>query len=139
MARKLTTKQKRYCAARAAGKGYKEAYAAAGYSTNSNDHVITTNAYNMETNNNDILMKIKELQARADSGGILQRRERMQLLTDIAMNTSVKDTDRLRALDILARMNSDYTDKITVSGSADITMTYAERMQAIKQGLENDL
>ena len=83
-------------------------------------------------------MKIKELQARADNGGILQRRERLQLLSDIAADTNVKDTDRLRALDILARMNSDYTDKMEISGRADINMSYADRIDAIKAAMDND-
>ena len=137
--RGLTAKQSEYCRQRAAGKGYREAYKAAGYSTRGKDKTLVDNAYNMETHNTDIIQKIKDLQDRADAGGIMDRKARMQLLVDFALNDNVKDQDRLRALDQLARMNSDYTDRMEISGRADINMTYAERIDAIRQGLENDL
>ena len=81
---------------------------------------------------------IKDLQARADAGGIMDRQARMQLLNDIALNPAVKDQDRLRAVDQLNRMNSDYTDKMEISGRADINMSYADRIDAIKAAMDND-
>lgn len=139
--KKLTTKQIKYCRERAAGKGYKEAYTAAGYSDKGNSKTLTDNAYNMENksiHSTDILQKIKELQDRADRGGILQRRERLQLLSDIAADSRVKDMDRLRALDILARMNADYTDRVNVTGTGQIELSYADRLETIKQALKEE-
>lgn len=91
----------------------------------------------MEKNNSDILARIKELQERADNGGIMDRKARMQLLNEIALNDAVKDQDRLRAIDQLNRMNSDYNDTLKIDASAGIQLSYAERLDAIKQSLEN--
>ena len=133
--RGLTPRQIKYCRERAAGKGYKEAYTAAGYSANSSDKVVRTNAYNMETNNNDILKRIADLQRRADAGGIMNRQQRMQLLNDIALDPDVKEQDRLRAVDQLNRMNADYSENVNVTGTGRIEMSYADRIDAIKESL----
>lgn len=91
----------------------------------------------MERNNSDILARIKELQDRADAGGIMDRKARMQLLNEIALNDAVKDQDRLRAIDQLNRMNSDYNDTLKIDAAAGIQLSYAERLDAIKQSLDD--
>ena len=136
MGRKLTPRQIKYCKERASGKGYKDAYIASGYSSKGKEQTLANNAYHMEKHNTEILTKIKELQERADSGGILQRKERMQLLSDLATNESIKPQDRIRALDQLARMSADYTDRIQVEGKASVNLTYSDRIEAIKQAME---
>lgn len=135
--KKLTPRQKEYARQRAAGKTYKEAYKAAGYSNKGNDKTLLDNAYNLEHKNTDVLQRIKDLQARADAGGIMDRQARMQLLNDIALNPAVKDQDRLRAVDQLNRMNADYTDRVNVTGTASIDLTYADRIEAIKKAMED--
>lgn len=134
---KLTTRQVKYCRLRAAGKGYSEAYTEAGYSNKGGVNVARVNAYNMEKNNTDILKRIKDLQDRADKGGIMDRKARQQLLTDLALDASVKDQDRLRAIDQLNRMNSDYNDTLKINADAGIQLSYAERLDAIKHSLED--
>lgn len=135
--RGLTPKQIKYCRERAAGKGYREAYTAAGYSDKGGPGTVTSNAYTMETKNTQILDRIKELQARADAGGIMTRQQRIQLLTDFALDPGVKDTDRLRALDQLARMHSDYSDNVNVTSTSAVNLSYADRIDAIKAALEH--
>lgn len=134
---KLTTRQVKYCRLRAAGKGYSEAYTGAGYSNKGGENVTRVNAYNMERKNTDILNRIKELQDRADAGGIMDRKARMQLLNEIALNETVKEQDRLRAIDQLNRMNSDYNDTLKINADAGIQLSYAERIDAIKQSLQD--
>ena len=134
---KLTTRQIKYCRLRAAGKDRQDAYRAAGYSDKGTAKTLRDNAYNMETKNTAILQRIKELQERADAGGIMDRKARMQLLNEIALNETVKETDRLRAIDQLNRMNSDYNDTLKIDAAAGIQLSYAERLDAIKQSLEN--
>lgn len=135
--RGLTPKQTKYCRERAAGKTYKAAYKAAGYSDKGNDATLANNAYQMEKHNSEILAKIKALQARADNGGIMDRKARMQLLNEIALNETVKETDRLRAIDQLNRMNSDYNDTLKIDAAAGIQLSYADRLDAIKHSLED--
>lgn len=135
--RGLTPKQIKYCRERAAGKDYASAYKAAGYSDKAGKKVMRDNAYNMESKNTDILKRIADLQARADAGGIMTRQQRMQLLNDFALDPAVKDQDRLRALDQLARMQSDYSDRLEISGGAAVQLSYADRIDAIKQSLQD--
>lgn len=138
---KLTPKQLEYCRQRAKGKGYADAYFASGYSDKQGIKSATDNAYNMENNSvhsTEILQKIQALRDKADKGGILQRKERMQLLSDMATNENIKPQDRIRALDQLARMSADYTDRIQVEGKASVNLTYSERIEAIKQAMEAD-
>lgn len=136
--RGLTTKQIKYCRERAAGKDRKSAYKAAGYSDRGTDKTLRDNAFNMESNNTAILQRIKDLQARADAGGIMTRQQRQQLLTDFALDPGVKEQDRLRAIDQLNRMNSDYSDNINVTGSAAVALSYADRLETIKAALQDD-
>lgn len=134
---KLTTRQVKYCRLRAAGKDYAAAYTAAGYSDRAGKTIARNNAYHMEKNNSDILARIKELQDRADAGGIMDRKARMQLLNEIALDAAVKETDRLRAIDQLNRMNSDYNDTLKIDAAAGIQLSYADRLDAIKHSLED--
>lgn len=133
--RGLTPKQIKYCRERAAGKDRKEAYAAAGYSDKGTAKTLRDNAFNMETKNTAILQRIADLQRRADAGGIMSRQQRMQLLNDIALDPAVKEQDRLRAVDQLNRMNADYSENVNVTGAAAVTMSYADRIDAIKESL----
>ena len=133
--RGLTPKQIKYCRERAAGKDYAAAYTAAGYSNKGKRETVRNNAYKMETKNTDILARIAELQRRADAGGIMNRTQRMQLLNDIALDPAVKEQDRLRAVDQLNRMNADYSENVNVTGTAAVTMSYADRIDAIRESL----
>lgn len=135
--RGLTPKQVKYCRERAAGKDYAAAYKAAGYSDKAGKKVMRDNAFNMETKNTDILKRIADLQARADAGGIMTRQQRMQLLNDIALADGTKTQDKIRALDQLARMNADYTDRVDVTGNASVTMSYTDRLDAIRRALQD--
>lgn len=136
---KLTAKQLEYCRQRAKGKSYSQAYLDSGYSNKQSIETARHNAFTMENtsaSSNNILDTIQKLRDKADKGGILQRKERMQLLSDLATNESIKPQDRIRALDQLARMSADYTDRVQIEGKTSVSLTYAERIEAIKQGME---
>ena len=65
----------------------------------------------------------------------MNRTQRMQLLNDIALDPAVKEQDRLRAVDQLNRMNADYSENVNVTGTAAVTMSYADRIDAIRESL----
>ena len=125
----LTAKQKEYCKGRADGLSYKDAYIRAGYADNG-DKVTTNNAYtleNLSAHSREILERIAELQARAEAGGILKREQRQQLLSDIALDTEGARADRIRALDLLAKMSGDYTERMIYEGTAFVSIEDARR------------
>ena len=135
----LTHKQKAYCKARADGASYADAYIKAYGDGSRKRKTATDNAYNMENkcaHSTEIKQKIEDLRRRAEDKSILQRQEREVLLSDIALSDGEKAQDRLRALDILARMHGDYTDRIRIDGSVQASLTYTERLEAIRQAME---
>ena len=136
---KLNPKQEKYCRHRAAGDSYSKAYKAAGYSPQGQTKTATDNAYYMEHKSRaatDIAQRIEELRSRDAEKAVLNREDRLRLLSELAADEAVKPQDRIRACDQLARMQGDYNDRLQISAEAGVTMTYADRMQAIRQAME---
>lgn len=67
-------------------------------------------------NTEPILERVRELSAKASNEAIMTAIERKQFLTRLILNDKVLTKDRLRALDILNRMEGEYTDNLKVSG-----------------------
>lgn len=138
--KKLNARQEKYCAARAAGKSRRQAYQDAGYSPSGSTRTAEQNAYRMEQKADTgtaIRLKIEELRSRNAETAILNREDRLRLLSELAAREDVKPQDRIRAADQIARMQGDYNDRLTVSASAAVSMSYAERIEAIRQSLED--
>jgi phage terminase, small subunit len=83
--------------------GYKEKYAG-------------VNADKLLKNTN-IQKYIEELQEKAKGNRIMTAIERREFLTSMIKDGAVKDTDRLKALDILNKMDGEYTQKVEVNGN----------------------
>ena len=56
------------------------------------------------------------MQEEAQDEAILTRKERMVTLSDIARNAE-KESDMIKAIDTLNKMDGDYTSKVELSGS----------------------
>ena len=139
--KKLNARQEKYCEARAAGKSRRQAYQDAGYSPAGSTRTAEQNAWTMETKSSratEIQLKIEELRSRSAETAILNREDRLRLLSELAAREDVKPQDRIRAADQIARMQGDYNDRLTVSASASVSMTYADRIEAIRAGLQED-
>ena len=109
---KLNARQKSFCefyvvsgnATDAAIKaGYKEKYAG-------------VNADKLLKNTN-IQKYIEELQEKAKGNRIMTAIERREFLTKLILKEETKDTDRLKAVDILNKMDGEYTQKVEVNGN----------------------
>lgn len=136
--KQLTYKQQKYCRERAKGKSYAEAYKAAGYSPGSNMNTMRQNAFTMENKSAKAEMireRILELMEREEKGAILNRQARQALLTEIALEHGEDTQNKLRAIDQLNRMSGDYTDRAIVEHQGAVSMTYEERLAAIREGL----
>ncbi len=59
---------------------------------------------------------IEELQQKAQTSRIMSAIERREFLTKMILKEDAKDTDRLKALDILNKMDGEYTEKVQLSG-----------------------
>lgn len=66
--------------------------------------------------NGEVLGRYEELQKVAEDDAIMSARERKKWLTEKVLDSREKTENQLRAIDILNRMDGEYTNKVEVSG-----------------------
>lgn len=99
-----------------------EAYKRAGYKARS-DKVAGTAAARL-LGNVGIQRRIVELQSEMDSHKIMDAAERRELLTRFARDEDTGKTDRLRAMDLLNKMDGVYINKTQISGADGAPITF---------------
>lgn len=99
-----------------------EAYKRAGYKARS-DKVAGTAAARL-LGNVRIQRRIVELQSEMDSHKIMDAAERRELLTRFARDEDTGKTDRLRAMDLLNKMDGVYINKTQISGVDGAPITF---------------
>ena len=109
---KLNARQKAFCEYYVASGNATEAAIKAGYS-----ETYSKTRTNVLLQNVEICRYINELQEKAKSSRIMTAIERREFLTSMIKDGTVKDTDRLKALDILNKMDGEYTQKVEVNGN----------------------
>ena len=137
--KKLNARQEKYCEGRAAGLSRSKAYKAAGYSPNGSTVTAEQSAHRLDTESaaaSMVRLRIEELRRRAAETAILSRDDRLRLLSELATDEAVKPQDRLRATDQLSRMCGDYNDSLRIEGQAAVMLSYADRIEAIRQSME---
>ena len=111
---KLNSRQKSFCEYYVASGNATESAIKAGYSekyTNKNVSKIRQNTAVQEY--------IKELQEKAKTNRIMTAVERREFLTEVIKNGNEKVQDRLKALDILNKMDGEYIEKMQLSGQVN--------------------
>lgn len=139
MQKKLNARQEKYCEGRAAGLSRAKAYKAAGYSPNGSTVTAEQSAHRLDTESaaaSMVRLRIQELRSRAAEHAILSRDDRLRLLSELATDEDVKPQDRIRAADQIARMCGDYSDSLRITADAGVTLSYADRIEAIRQSIE---
>lgn len=134
---KLTPKQRKYCRERAKGKNQREAFEAAGYGPGSSRKTKTEEACRMEKLPK-IQAELARLTALAEAGAVLDRQQRIAILSEMALDEDRKDDSRQRALDMLNKMGGDYTDRQIIEAHADVQLSYEEKRQAVLDALMDD-
>ena len=112
VALKLNARQKSFCEFYVASGNATESAIKAGYK----EKYAGVNADKLLKNTN-IQKYIEELQEKAKGNRIMTAIERREFLTSMIKDRAVKDTDRLKALDILNKMDGEYTQKVEVNGN----------------------
>ena len=112
VALKLNARQKAFCEFYVASGNATDAAIKAGYK----EKYAGVNADKLLKNTN-IQKYIEELQEKAKGNRIMTAIERREFLTSMIKDGAVKDTDRLKALDILNKMDGEYTQKVEVNGN----------------------
>lgn len=99
-----------------------EAYKRAGYKPRS-DKVAGTAAARL-LGNVGIQKRIEELRCELDSHKIMDAAERRELLTQFARDEETAKPDRLKAMDLLNKMDGVYINKTQVSGTDGGPLTF---------------
>ena len=112
VALKLNTRQKAFCEFYVASGNATDAAIKAGYKEKNARFIGSENLTKA-----NIKKYIEELQEKAKGNRIMTAIERREFLTSMIKDGAVKDTDRLKALDILNKMDGEYTQKVEVNGN----------------------
>ena len=112
VALKLNARQKSFCEFYVASGNATEAATKAGYS-----ETYSKTRTNVLLQNVEICRYINELQEKTKTSRIMTAIERKKFLTKMILKEETKDTDRLKALDILNKMDGEYTQKVEVNGN----------------------
>ena len=109
---KLNARQKAFCDYYVSCGNATEAAIKAGYS-----ETYSKTRTNVLLQNVEICRYINELQEKTKTSRIMTAVERKEFLTKMILKEETKDTDRLKALDILNKMDGEYTQKVEVNGN----------------------
>ena len=111
VALKLNARQKAFCEFYVASGNATESAIKAGYK----EQTARVTASKILTKAN-IQEYVKELQEKAKTSRIMTAIERREFLTELIKNRNEKAADRLKALDILNKMDGEYMEKIQMTG-----------------------
>ena len=111
VALKLNARQKAFCEFYVASGNATESAIKAGY----REQTARVTASKILTKAN-IQEYVKELQEKAKTSRIMTAIERREFLTKFIKNGNEKAADRLKALDILNKMDGEYMEKIQMTG-----------------------
>lgn len=111
---KLNARQKSFCEYYVVSGNATDAAIKAGYKEKNARKIGSENLTKM-----DIKKYIKELQEKAKTSRIMTAVERREFLTEIIKNGNEKVQDRLKALDILNKMDGEYIEKMQLSGQVN--------------------
>lgn len=80
------------------------------------DATVDNNAYNL-AKKSEILARYNELKAEAATGAVLTRKEKRELLAEMARDENATFADRQRAIDLDNKMEDEYTSNVNLSGN----------------------
>ena len=107
---KLTPKEEMFCTLVAIeGMSQRQAYRKA-YDTKASDEVVDVSASRL-SKNPKLTLRLQELRTALVSPSIADRKERMELWSDIARDDEERTVDRLRATELLGKSQGDFIER----------------------------
>ncbi len=114
----LTAKQEQFVQGIIQGLSQADAYRAAYNAENMSDNAIYREA-SLLMDNPKVAQRINELRAELAKPSIMTAQERLQWLTDLIANTDENTNDRLKAVDIMNKMQGQYVTQVKADVSID--------------------
>lgn len=133
----LTARQKKYCRERVKGKSLADSYYDAGYSKGNKKDVAAIAACRLERDER-IKAEMERLTRKAEAGAVLDRQQRIALLSDMAADEDRKDDSRQRAIDMLNRMQGDYTERTITEIKGGLDISLEDKKKMILEALQTD-
>ena len=122
MAELTNARHEKFAQGIAQGISQRKAYRAAfPKSENWKDETVDSKA-SLLAKNEKVLARIKELQAAATSSAVKTAIQRKEWLTQVMDNECEEMQHRLKACDMLNKMEGEYTDKLQVNGTVNNPM-----------------
>ena len=121
MAELQNARHEKFAQGIASGLSQRKAYRAAfPNSVNWKDETVDVKASELKKNDK-VLVRLEELAQKASNDAIMDATERKEWLTKIVKSTYEETKDKLKAVDLLNRMDGTYITKVEVD--ANVTMT----------------
>ena len=125
----LTAKQEKFVRNLVQGMSQREAYKNSYDAENMSDKVIDNEASKL-FNSHEISMRYKELQNRLDKHTIMTAQERLEYLTEIIQGLQLDNDNapadlniKLKAIDIMNKMQGEYVQKIEADVNSEVNIT----------------
>lgn len=117
----LTGKQERFVQGILGGLSQSDAYRAAYDTRNMRRETIWTKASQL-ARQEEVRQRIMELRQRIANDTIMSTRERMEWLTALIRGDGPGNADKLKALDIMNKMDGAYVQKVEAEAQSEITI-----------------
>ena len=117
----LTPKQEKFVNCIIEGMSQADAYRSAYNTSRMADKTIHESASKLMADPK-ISARVAELREKMASKSIMTAQQRMEWLTELINNTDVGTTDRLRAIDIMNKMQGEYVQKVDANVHQDVTI-----------------
>ena len=117
----LTAKQEKFVNCIIEGMSQADAYRSAYNTSRMTDKTIHESASKLMADPK-ISTRVAELRGKLESKAIMTAQERMEWLTQLIGNENVGTTDRLRAIDIMNKMQGEYVQKVDANVHQDVTI-----------------
>lgn len=117
----LTAKQEKFVNCIIEGMSQADAYRSAYNTSRMTDKSIHESASKLMADPK-ISTRVAELREKMASKSIMTAQERMEWLTQLISNENVGTTDRLRAIDIMNKMQGEYVQKVDANVHQDVTI-----------------
>ena len=117
----LTPKQEAFCQNIVKGMSQADAYRSAYNASKMTDKSIIEKASDLASNVK-IKERVKELRDKVARKSIMSAQERLEWLTRLVLSEDATNSDRIKALDIMNKMDGEYTQKIKAAVQTETTI-----------------
>lgn len=118
----LTAKQERFCQAIIEGMTQADAYRTAYNAKKMTDKTVQEAASRLMSDSK-ISARVEELRERLTSARIMSAKERLEWLTDVINNSDERTDNRLKAIDLMNKMQGEYVTKVDANVNADVNIS----------------